>query len=96
MPLGAYPIGPRDLLEVRVLELPDLNVERRVTDAGTIDLPMLGDFSVSGLSASQVRDKLEKMLTEKYVNHANVSGRDQGVRQQAALGRWSRSRSPAR
>jgi len=68
-----YGVGPKDLLEIRVLELPELNVERRVTDGGTIDLPMLGDFSVSGLSASQVRDKLEKMLTEKYVNHANVS-----------------------
>jgi polysaccharide export outer membrane protein len=70
---GDYPVGPKDLLEVRVLELPEMNVERRVTDAGTIDLPMLGDFSVSGLTASQVRDKLERMLTEKYVNRANVS-----------------------
>jgi polysaccharide export outer membrane protein len=44
-----------------------------VTDGGTIDLPLLGDFSVSGLSASQVRANLEKMLTEKYVNRASVS-----------------------
>jgi polysaccharide export outer membrane protein len=70
---GDYALGSRDLLEIRVFEIPELNLDRRVTDAGTIDLPMLGDFSVAGLTASQVRDKLEKMLTAKYVNRANVS-----------------------
>jgi polysaccharide export outer membrane protein len=68
-----YSLGPRDLLEIKVFEIPELNLERRVTDAGTIDLPLLGDFSVSGLTASQARDKLDKMLTDKYVNRANVS-----------------------
>ena len=78
-PVGApeaspdYPVGPKDLLEIRVLEVPELNVERRVTDSGTIDLPMLGDFAVTGMSASQLRDRLQKMLTTKYVNRANVS-----------------------
>lgn len=70
---GEYPIGPRDLLEVRVLEIPDLNVERRVADNGTLDLPLLGAVNVSGLSASDVRDRLSAMLTAKYVNRANVS-----------------------
>jgi len=68
-----YAVGPRDLLEIKVFEIPELNLERRVTDVGTIDLPMLGDFSVAGLTAPQVRDKLQRMLTEKYVNRANVS-----------------------
>jgi polysaccharide export outer membrane protein len=68
-----YTVGPRDLLEIRVLEIPELNVERRVSERGTIDLPMLGDFEVSGLSAAEVGDRLERMLTEKYVNRANVS-----------------------
>ncbi len=72
-PSGDYPVGPKDLLDIRVFEIPELNLERRVTDAGTIDLPLLGDFSVAGLTASQVRDKLEKMLTAKYLNRANVS-----------------------
>jgi polysaccharide export outer membrane protein len=68
-----YPIGPKDLLELRVLEIPDLNVERRVSDGGAIALPLLGDFSVSGLTPSQARAKLETLLKEKYVNRANVS-----------------------
>lgn len=69
----AYVVGPKDLLDIHVLEIPELNLERRIAEDGTIDLPMLGDFTVSGLTATQVRDRLEKMLTTKYVNRANVS-----------------------
>jgi polysaccharide export outer membrane protein len=68
-----YPIGAKDLLEIRVLEIPDLNVERRVSEGGTIALPLIGEFPVSGLTPSQVRTKLETLLKEKYVNRANVS-----------------------
>lgn len=68
-----YVIGPKDLLEISVLEIPDLNVQRRVTDAGTIDLPLLGTFNVSGMNATQARAQLEELLRNKYVNRANVS-----------------------
>lgn len=68
-----YVVGPRDLLEIRVLEVPELNVERRVSDAGSIDLPLIGEFVVRGMSAPQAKDRLEAMLTAKYVNRANVS-----------------------
>jgi len=72
-PIVEYRVGPKDLLEIKVLEVPDLNVDRRVSDNGTIDIPLLGDFSVGGLTAAEVRTKLESMLTAKYVNRANVS-----------------------
>ncbi|MDQ6891333.1 MAG: polysaccharide biosynthesis/export family protein [Acidobacteriota bacterium] len=71
--LSEYPIGPKDLIEVRVLEIPDLNVDRRVSDAGNIALPLLGDFAVGGLTPGQARLKLETLLKQKYVNRANVS-----------------------
>jgi len=70
---GDYRVGAKDLLEIRVLEIPELNLDRRVSDSGTIDLPLLGDFSVVGLTASELRDRLKEMLTAKYVNRANVS-----------------------
>ncbi|MFY9552005.1 MAG: polysaccharide biosynthesis/export family protein [Thermoanaerobaculia bacterium] len=68
-----YPIGAKDLLEIRVLEIPELNVERRVSDGGAIALPLIGEFPVSGLTPTEVRAKLETLLKEKYVNRANVS-----------------------
>lgn len=70
---GDYRIGSRDLLEIRVLEVPDFNLERRVTEAGTIDLPMLGQISVAGKTATEARAQLEDLLRAKYVNRANVS-----------------------
>jgi polysaccharide export outer membrane protein len=70
---GEYPIGPKDLIEIRVLEIPELNVERRVSDAGTIELPLIGELSVSNLTASEVRDRLENLLRTKYVNRATVT-----------------------
>ncbi len=68
-----YRLGPRDLLEIKVLEIPELNVERRVSDRGAVALPLLGDFPVEGLTAAEVRAKLEALLKEKYVNRADVS-----------------------
>lgn len=70
---GDYRIGPKDLLEIRVFEIPELNLERRVSDSGMLDLPLLGQFSVTGLTAEEVRDRLQALLTAKYVNRANVS-----------------------
>ena len=68
-----YIVGPKDLLEIRVLEIPDLNVERRVSDNGVIDLPLLGELPVTGLTTAALRDRIQSMLTAKYVNRANVS-----------------------
>ncbi len=70
---GDYSIGPKDLLEIRVFEIPELNLERRVNNNGTIDLPLLGEVNVSALTAAQVRDRLEQLLKAKYVNRASVS-----------------------
>jgi polysaccharide export outer membrane protein len=70
---AGYVIGPKDMLEIRVIEIPELNVERRVSDDGSIALPLLGDLAVGELTAAQVREKLETVLKEKYVNRANVS-----------------------
>jgi polysaccharide export outer membrane protein len=71
--LGDYRIGSKDLLVISVLEISELNVERRVTDAGSIDLPLLGQVNVAGKTATEVRAQLEDLLRSKYVNRANVS-----------------------
>lgn len=70
---GDYVVGPRDLLEIRVLELPELNVERRVSDSGMLELPLIGAVQVTGLTASAIRGHLEETLVARYVNRANVS-----------------------
>ena len=68
-----YVIGPKDLLEIRVQEIPEMNVERRVQDDGAIDLPLLGQVPVSGSSPLELRDRLAALLTAKFVNSAYVT-----------------------
>ena len=50
----AYRIGPRDLLSVRVDEDDKLNGDRRVSEAGTVNLPLLGDVQVAGKTTAEV------------------------------------------
>jgi polysaccharide export outer membrane protein len=70
---GEYRIGPKDLVEIKVFEVPDLNLERRVNENGDVALPLLGDFKVGGSTAGEAAARLEAMLTAKYVNRASVS-----------------------
>ena len=67
-----YRVGPKDLIEIKVFQIADLNLERRVAENGTIDLPLLGPVSVAGLTTSEIQDRLEAILTTKYVNRADV------------------------
>lgn len=68
-----YILGSKDLIEIRVLEIPELNVERRVSDGGVVDLPLIGQFAVAGMTAPQARDRLQALLKSKYVNSATVT-----------------------
>ena len=62
-----YKIGPNDLLEIRVFELPDLNLTVRVSEDGSITFSLLGRIEVSGYTAHGLEQKLATVLTEKYV-----------------------------
>ena len=67
-----YRIGARDLLEVRVFDLEQLDASVRVTEAGTISLPMIGELQASGLTRVELEGEIEEALT-RYVNEPQVS-----------------------
>lgn len=68
-----YRIGARDLIEIQVFEVPNLNVKRRVAADGTIDLPILGSLSVEGLSQSELTQRIKESLEENYLQRASVT-----------------------
>jgi polysaccharide export outer membrane protein len=68
----SYRIGPRDLVAISVAEIPELSVERRVTDAGTIALPRVGDVAISGLTQSEAVRRLTELLETCCVRRASV------------------------
>jgi polysaccharide export outer membrane protein len=69
---GAYRIGPRDLVELRVFEVQELNVQRRVSESGAINLPLIGDVVIAGQTEVEVTQSLKVLLESKYVQHASV------------------------
>jgi polysaccharide biosynthesis/export protein len=68
-----YRIGPKDLIEIKVFEVPELNVERRVSDDGTITLPLIGDVQAQGLTDTELADRLKALLESKLLQHASVN-----------------------
>jgi polysaccharide biosynthesis/export protein len=68
----AYRIGPRDLLDIKVFEVPELNVQRRVSEDGAVNLPLIGDVSVSSQTPAEVAAALKRLLEAKYVQRASV------------------------
>jgi polysaccharide export outer membrane protein len=68
-----YQIGPNDLLEITVFELPELNQTVRVSEDGSITLSLLGKVDVATLTAQQLEKKLAALLDEQYTKGAHVT-----------------------
>lgn len=69
-------IGRGDLLEVKVLEAPELAQSVRVTDAGTLTLILGGTVQVAGLSPADAALVIERALVDGHyvlTPHVNVT-----------------------
>jgi polysaccharide export outer membrane protein len=67
-----FRVGPRDLLSIRVDEDDKLNGDRRVSEAGTINLPLIGDVPVTGKTTLEIAAAVKRLLEEKYMQRASV------------------------
>jgi polysaccharide export outer membrane protein len=66
------PIGPRDLLEVTVFEAPELSRTVRVSDDGTISLPLLGSIRAGGRTPRDLEVALQDTLRRTYMRDPRV------------------------
>lgn len=57
------PLGAGDALKISVFGNPDLSLETKVSEAGSITFPLIGDVSVGGLSTADAEKKISGMLT---------------------------------
>jgi polysaccharide export outer membrane protein len=69
----AYRIGPGDLLEISVFEVAELSQTVRVSEDGSITLPLIGRVIVEGLTQEGVVQKLTELLQAKYVKNPQVT-----------------------
>lgn len=67
-----YTIGPGDMLEIRVFDVPEFSTMARVSGKGEIVLPLLDELYVAGMSPRQVEQVLETRLTE-YIYQPDAS-----------------------
>jgi polysaccharide biosynthesis/export protein len=67
------PIGPRDVIEVKVFQDPNLYTKMTVTDDGRITMPFLGKIDVSGLTPTQLEARIKALLEVQYINKADVT-----------------------
>src|SRR5689334_22508504 len=52
--VSTYPLGTGDVVRVVVFQLPDMTTETRVTEAGTLTIPLLGPIEVTGLNSREL------------------------------------------
>jgi polysaccharide export outer membrane protein len=69
-----YKIGPKDLLEISVLGVPEINkLVARVSEEGRITLPLLGEVEVGELTKFELEKKLAQLAGEKIVRKPEVT-----------------------
>jgi len=73
LPVNDYRIGAKDLLEIAVFELPELNQTVRVSEDGSITLSLLGKVEVAGLTAQEIEKKLATLLDQQFTKGAHVT-----------------------
>jgi polysaccharide biosynthesis/export protein len=69
-----YKIGPKDLLEISVIGVPEINkIVVRVSEQSRITLPLLGEVEVGNLTKFEVEKKLAALAGEKIVVNPQVT-----------------------
>jgi polysaccharide biosynthesis/export protein len=70
---SAYKIGPQDVLEISVFKVPDLSHTVQVNDAGTVNLPLVGEVAAAGRTSLEIERDLTKKLGAKYLQNPQVT-----------------------
>jgi len=55
-------LGPGDVLKISVYGNPDLSLETRVSESGSISYPLIGDVAVGGMTTAAAEKKISGLL----------------------------------
>jgi len=70
---AAYKIGPQDVLDISVFKAPELARQVQVADAGTINLPLVGEVKAAGRTAQEIERDLAAKLSVKHLKSPQVT-----------------------
>src|ERR1700704_3549941 len=72
--LSSYKLGSGDMISVRVLGEDDLRREKvRLSDAGTLSFPVLGEIKVKGMTVGALEDYITRGLRGRYLLNPQVT-----------------------
>jgi polysaccharide export outer membrane protein len=67
------PLGPQDLLHIKVVGIDELEQRARIGADGKLSLPVLGDIPAAGLTRAQLEHDIARRLAEGYVRDPQVN-----------------------
>lgn len=70
---GEYLVGPGDVLAISVYDNDDLATKVRVSNSGTIVMPLLGQVEVEGGTVNSITDKITNLLADGYLINPQVN-----------------------
>ena len=69
-----YVLGAGDVIKVTVFQSPELSVETRIPESGTVSFPLLGGVKLGGLTISQAEKRIaDGLLSGKFLKQPQVS-----------------------
>ena len=68
-----YQTGPGDVLKIIVYDNDDLKAKVRISDTGTIVMPLLGKIDIRKLTIDQVTEKITRLLADGYLVNPQVN-----------------------
>jgi polysaccharide export outer membrane protein len=68
-----YVTGPGDVIKVTVYDNDDLTVKVRISQKGTIVMPLLGKVDINKLTIDQIVEKITRLLADGYLVNPQVN-----------------------
>jgi len=68
-----YVLGPEDVINIEVFNLPELSKTVRVANDGMVTLPLIGRVQAAGFTAEQLRKELADKWGENYLQDPQVT-----------------------
>ncbi|RMD68673.1 MAG: iron dicitrate ABC transporter ATP-binding protein [Gammaproteobacteria bacterium] len=69
----SYRLGPGDVIEVVVFDVPELSREAQVDGYGRITLPLIGEVPVGGKTVAEAERQIASLYEASYVRNPQVS-----------------------
>lgn len=73
-PAADVQLGPGDVIKISVYGNPDLSLETRISEAGNITFPLVGEVTIGGLATADAEKKISELLEKGgFIRKAQVN-----------------------